>query len=72
MFDPNAAGSPARAGGRQSARMRPQADRMKLSVLVRVLFNYLERVDRKLLDSAKQVSRFGRERVGGGNFSNIC
>ena len=63
IMSSSASGSPAQTGGQQSARIRSQAERIKLFVLVRVLFNYLERVDRKLLDVAKQVSLFGRERV---------
>ena len=39
---------------------------------MRVLLNYLERVDRKLLDVANQVSLFGRERVSAAYVSNIC
>ena len=46
----------ARTGGALAASERSQAVRMNLFVLIRVLFQYLERVDTTILDLAKEVS----------------
>ena len=40
----------------QSAGMHSRAERMNLFVLVKTLFQYLERVDKTMLDLAKEVS----------------
>lgn len=53
-----AAGGPGGVLGASITQQRSQAVRMNLFVLVRILFQYLERVDKDILDLAKEVSIF--------------